>query len=478
MFNMSDNQWAVNAHQQCFLSTAGAVPVRNEKGELSMKKVKVTRYISGKRPNYARYGEHSSSEDEEEFIRRQKPPLSVNEKDNCGAGYHESSDEEENAELVELENSDARLRRLKESIESGCFSRSRGPEEDQELELHHDRKEGQLRRAHFKPMRRRHEESDSDSNVEEEENEEEAEIRRACIRNRLLQKQEEEVLEKVEGNEIESDELSDSEYELYTESDEDEAFPRLKPVFVRKEERLAVKDKDDEDAVILEGLEKKKRKEHETRRKETLKLIETEIEKSRRQPDETYENEHAFKISDVKTDDELDETDYEAWKVRELKRIKRDQEERAAYEKERMEMERMRNLTEDERRLERMLQPKQISNQAMKGKYRYLQKYYHRGSFYLDKEEKLLKRDVSLPTLEDQFDKSVLPQVMQVKNFGRNGRTKYTHLRDQDTSDLGSVWTWDTHHNIKFHCEQAAGLRQRFEKPSRRKVRRVVDDLL
>ena len=43
---------------------------------------------------------------------------------------------------------------------------------------------------------------------------------------------------------------------------------------------------------------------------------------------------------------------------------------------------------------------------------------------------------LSPPTLEDHFDKTVLPKAMQVKKFGRAERTKYTHLVDQDTTKL------------------------------------------
>ena len=53
----------------------------------------------------------------------------------------------------------------------------------------------------------------------------------------------------------------------------------------------------------------------------------------------------------------------------------------------------------------------QVTNKSAKGKYKFLQKYYHRGVFYLDEEDARLKRDFTAPTLEDNFNKSVLPKV-------------------------------------------------------------------
>ena len=65
--------------------------------------------------------------------------------------------------------------------------------------------------------------------------------------------------------------------------------------------------------------------------------------------------------------------------------------------------------------------------------------------------------------------KSFVFQVMQVKNFGRSGRTKYTHLVDQDTTDYDASWTAESASNIKFQQKHAAGMKQVFERPGRRK---------
>lgn len=414
-----------------------------------MQKVKVNRYVTGKRPDYA--PESSSEESEEEFIVKKTKQK------------YEVKDEE----IQEEEIKDRRLRRLQEIRRE----REQEPESESEGEDSEDDRVARHRREVVEPEvlaegtdseeeRGRRHEGEEDSEEEEELDDEEIERRRNLLRQRaILRKEEEEILgleeEKSEG---ESEEES-SEYEEYSDSEE-ETGPRLKPVFVRKKDRITIQERERNEAKAKD-LEIETKKQANERRMQTLKMIEAE---HRREKEEGEVVKDACDAID--SGDDNDEEAYEAWKVRELRRMKRDREERENLEKEKLEIERLHNMTEEERRNEFQKNPKERTNKAPKGKYKFLQKYYHRGAFFLDQEDQVYTQDFSNPTLEDHFDKTILPKVMQVKNFGRSGRTKYTHLVDQDTTQFDSPWSADTAQAIKFQNAKGGGMKQTFDRPT------------
>eukprot|EP01069_Polyplicarium_translucidae_P010520 Polyplicarium_translucidae@DN3382_c1_g1_i10.p3 len=145
-------------------------------------------------------------------------------------------------------------------------------------------------------------------------------------------------------------------------------------------------------------------------------------------------------------DDVHPEEEFELWKIRELKRLKRDREERAARDIFLEEIERRRNMTEEERKLDDArldaLQPAKETRR----KYQFLQKYYHSGAFFQDQaqsgEEPLYLRDINAPTCGDMVDRSALPKPMQVRRdrWGKAGQVKHTHLAADDTTDKTSAW--------------------------------------
>jgi microfibrillar-associated protein 1 len=229
---------------------------------------------------------------------------------------------------------------------------------------------------------------------------------------------------------------SSSEYETDSDEDSDDENIVIKPIFIPKNKRETIKNENDDDSEAAEEAEILKDEE----RKFKTRLL---VAESIRKIDEKNELELVTDIdSDAGLPDDNDdvtdeELQYEEWKIRELKRLKRDTDERALIEMEKADIIRRRNMTDAERLAEDTKLGKFASKE--KGEYKFMQKYYHKGVFYMDETSLNNPADVRLkdynaPTLEDHYNKAALPSVLQVKNFGKKGRTKYTHLNDQDTT--------------------------------------------
>ncbi|KAJ0793763.1 putative microfibrillar-associated protein [Helianthus annuus] len=279
----------------------------------------------------------------------------------------------------------------------------------------------------------------------EEDDEDALDERRRRIREKLLQREQEETAMIPEEEEEDEDEDEEESSEYETDSEEEQmGMAMVKPVFVPKSERdtIAEREKIEAEEHAIEELMKRRAEE---RKVETKQIVVEEIRKDM-QIQKNLEAE--ADIADVETDDELNEAEeYEAWKAREIARIKRDRDDRDAMVKEREEIERVRNMTEEERREWERKNPKPSS--APKQKWRFMQKYYHKGAFFQDDPDDksgtvgadgIFRRDYSAPTGEDKMDKSILPKVMQVKHFGRSGRTKWTHLVNEDTTDWNNPY--------------------------------------
>lgn len=245
------------------------------------------------------------------------------------------------------------------------------------------------------------------------------------------------------------DEGESSEYETDSEDDTQTFRPLLKPQFVSRKDRETLEQRKliEEEELALEEEKKKRQKE---RKAESRQLVVEEIKREEAEKEMAVDEEEKLPPDDDNVNDELE---LQRWKLRELKRLKRDKEERLKWDKEQAEVERRRNMTDAQIAADNARNPKP---EKIKGQMRFLQKYYHKGSYYQAEDEDVFHRDFAAPTGEDKtVDRTLLPQVLQVKKFGMKGRTKYTHLMDQDTLQLDKN-PWARSSELKRH--QPAGM--------------------
>ena len=227
-------------------------------------------------------------------------------------------------------------------------------------------------------------------------------------------------------------------------SDEEPKRPMLAPRFISKAKRT-------QQATAEPSAETKAIDEEKLRNEKADAILQAQLEReaAARAAGKKY-----WDDDDIAPEDEVDDTDgldpeaeKAAWKLRELKRVRRERLAIEEKEKEREEIERRRNMTAEEREEEdKKFIEAQKESREDRGKMSYMQKYFHKGAFFNDAGEEdeevkaVLNRDLAGARFEDDADKAVLPEYMKIRDMtklGKKGRTKYKDLKNEDTGQWG-----------------------------------------
>jgi microfibrillar-associated protein 1 len=273
--------------------------------------------------------------------------------------------------------------------------------------------------------------------------------------------EEEEVL-RSSGN-LTNFQSSEEETSEEEESDEEEALPKrplLRPTFVSKYDPFAIDSSNSARSQrgkapingnniglanygIGSGDAESALADEARRKEEAIQFVENEQRQADQAAKEAAMNDSNRGMETVDDTDDIDPAaERAAWKVRELQRIKRDREALIARELEKEELERIRNMDEEEREEQDYKRKKEKEEEKAqnRGKMQFMQKYYHKGGFYQD--EDIMARDYNVATAEEHTNKEVLPKSLQIRSgeLGRAGRTKWTHLTAEDTSNKDSPW--------------------------------------
>ncbi|KAG5974113.1 hypothetical protein E4U58_003572 [Claviceps cyperi] len=230
------------------------------------------------------------------------------------------------------------------------------------------------------------------------------------------------------------------------DEDSEEDTPRqvmLRPKFVPKSQR-------GKDALDLEKQQEAAFEAQEAAKKKAADaLVEEQIRKdlAARAAGKKHWDDDENPDSEVDTTDGIDPAAEEAaWRVRELKRLKRSREAIEEKERELAEVERRRNLTEEERQAEdQVFLAKQQDEKDSKGRMSFMQKYHHKGAFFQEEAAAagLLQRDLMGTRIADDVrNREALPAYLQKRDMtklGKKGATKYRDMRSEDTGRWGDL---------------------------------------
>ena len=249
---------------------------------------------------------------------------------------------------------------------------------------------------------------------------------------KIMSKREKDLLKKYVENNSSEEESEENEEE------EEESIP----IFISSNARNKTKEVNNN--INNEDIEDENEKIIKRKKEDNINnLIKQEKEKksNNKEKDIKKENNDLLNMPDD-TDNPDDQIEYENWKIRELNRIKRQMEEKEIKKKEQKEIERRRNLTDEQRKEENLKLGSDSTIRNFKSKIKYLQKYYHKGAFFQDEaynnSEHIYNRDFNLPTWEDSIDRSNVPAIMEKRrgNLFKKGQSKYTHLTNEDTTNF------------------------------------------
>ena len=346
-----------------------------------MEKVSVHRHWAGKRPQWA--GDEEEGEDLEVMVAARRRGGTA------ASGVGDGSDPLQD---------DPRLRRMAESRAAGGADRGRRRVHEAEVVEGDDSDSGAedkiaKRRARARARAEAEEPAAADvaaaavakgrgintggkDDDKDDDDDDDIEGRRARVRARAQQRQHQAELAVEDESDKEDDsESGSSEYETATDSSEEEqplwGVRRLaKPVFVRASERESIIERD------RQYEEEEKREEEkiaakENRKVETRQKIASEIQKEQDGVEEAAEHDPM-----PDDDDEADEVAlYEAWKIRELRRVMREHTERRKAEQAKADIERRRNLTDEEIKAEDAAAFKNTKEGMKEEKWGFMQKY-------------------------------------------------------------------------------------------------------